>query len=205
MEEDLIRLLFFAILMVFWIVSGIRKKNVSSQKQIKRHPETVVSQPPSLLENRKATAAADEQAPDAFAMENSPRVMERQPVESRPKKSLADELLAMIQEQAAPEPKVVEVVEPVMLEPKPEPTKPEVTPVRESHERFHELYVEEGQSSKPYALDAEDGAEAYSIQKVEKKPYQARKRARAKKGLSRRELKHAFVMREVLGPPKALE
>ncbi len=205
MEEDLIRLLFFAVLMVFWILSGIKKKNAQPPKQTPRPEISEARQkhPKPLRESADRTRSMPEFEKPAARV--SAEELEPQTTAEKPQKGLAEELLAMLQAQAEPKPVQVEVIQPVEIEEVVEEIEPIEVVDRESHDRFHALYVEEEKPSKPYALDAEDGAEAYAIETEVRKPYQIGERARAKKKLSRSELRHAFIMREVLGPPKALE
>jgi hypothetical protein len=132
-----------------------------------------------------------------------------------PKRSLAEELLGMLQEQAKPadvssvrlpavddEAQSLETLEPGE---------------RDSHERFREQYVEEepvespysvedAPAPRPYAIDETPDERPYMVEETTTpQPYAISATPRRRKHLSRSELRHAFVMREVLGPPKALE
>jgi hypothetical protein len=124
----------------------------------------------------------------------------------------------MLQEQAGPPPQPVvrspEVDDEAQSLETIEPSEP---PHRESHEKFREQYVEEEPVDTPYAVEGTPAPRPYAIDdtpverpyRVEDtttpQPYAIHHSGKRKKHLTRSELRHAFVMREVLGPPKALE
>jgi len=135
----------------------------------------------------------------------------------RPKRELAEELLTFLQSQATPEP-----------EPEPVAVVPEVDDEarsletyepagEESHERFREKYVDVVPEESPYEVDESPADRPYAVTDtpVERpylvedatspRPYAVTETHKDKRRLTRSELRHAFVMKEVLGPPKALE
>lgn len=61
-----------------------------------------------------------------------------------------------------------------------------------SHERFHELYMREAKMAKSQRPEASE-------------PYEDVERRMARLELSRRKLQQAFIMKEILGPPKGME
>ena len=152
---------------------------------------------------------------EAAETERPSLVKPQQPAPPRAKRSLAEELLSMLQEQAEHKPEPVEPLpevddEAVSLE----VIEPEVP---DRHERFREMYVEEEPverphiveevlAPRPYAVEQSEGGDAYAVEEVvTPEPYAIDHPRIRRKNLSRSELRHAFIMREVLGPPKALE
>jgi hypothetical protein len=130
----------------------------------------------------------------------------------RPKRALAEELLAVLQGQPEPESELVVVLPEVDDEACSVET---LEPAgAETHKRFRERYVdvvlkespdavEETATPRPYAIKA---TRPYLVEEATTpQPYAVHSTSKRKKQLTRSELRHAFVMKEVLGPPKALE
>lgn len=182
--DDLVQLIFFGLLILFGLLSGRRKKKKTPPVQTRARPRTP---PPSTVRPDRAAAAAPRAAlPEGAAAgqrgSTSPVSAEPPP---RPR-DLAQELFDLLQGRGP-----VQTSEPrhavAVTEPEPEEAvslevlEPD-TAAR--HREFHDRYVGQPPGEKP----------------SEPKVFR-----RAQLELSRRSLKQAFVMKEVLGPPKGLE
>jgi len=174
--DDLIQLLFFAALILFALVGSARKKKRPPMKA----PPPRVRRPP--LERR-------ESVPERSRVESSGAARPRQ------QRSIAQELLELLQER-------VEIEQPTPPAPPPPPpvvVQDEAQSLEtlepaggKSHERFHELYMHE-----------EETAKRRKPETIE--PYEELEEREARMKLSRRGLQHAFIMKEILGPPKGME
>jgi type IV secretory pathway VirB10-like protein len=182
--DDLITLVFWGVLILVGILSGRKKKRAEAARRQK--PQVRVQRPPRL----EAPRTARRPTPPRVQAERvpAPRAPARPPTsEPTRRKDLAEELMQFLQGQIAPEPERPAPPQPVAApESFPEARSLEAAePARaKSHELFHEKYMDEapvlaGPKSKTYR--------------------------RARLELNKKSLKHAFIMKEVLGPPKGLE
>jgi hypothetical protein len=190
--EDLIQLLFFAALIMFALLGRKKKKPPLQQKP---RPPRVQPRPRPQREVSDAARVEPQRASSEPAKQ----------------KSLAEELFKMLQGQ-------VEGVEPEPTPPAPEPVvfaeeaqsletlEPAGTT---SHQRFHDLYIEE----LPSEPEPQPHVEPYREElpsEPERQPHVApyRDQAAARKEqfeFTRKKLQRAFILKEVLGPPKGLE
>ena len=100
------------------------------------------------------------------------------------KRGIAEELLEMLQQRIEVPQQPSPPPEPLTVESVPESLETSEPARRESHERFHARYV-----------DKQSGAQ----------PYQEREARGQRLELSRKKLQQAFIMKEVIGPPKGIE
>ena len=133
----------------------------------------------------------------------------------RPKRALAEELLAFLEGQA--EPAQEPVVEPPIVEEEDVSIEAPLPAGEDSHERFREKYVDASPQQTPYAVEETPAPRPYALTDAPPErpylvetattpqPYAIHDPSRKKGKLTRSELRHAFVMKEVLGLPKALE
>lgn len=214
--EELGQLVLAVAFILFYAISGSkRKKKKSVPPAARRRPQQA---PPNVERPTEVVERPDlePEPPDVLAewqvADDTPTQADR-PVER--KRTLAEELLGMIQEQAKPVPvsavrlpevddetQSLETVESNDLQ-SPEPIRRSLV---ESVSADSPYAVEDKQAPRPYAVDQAPDERPYVIEETRApKPYAIPDTPRRKRDLSRSELRHAFVMREVLGPPKALE
>ncbi|MEJ2239988.1 MAG: hypothetical protein P8X82_16985 [Gemmatimonadales bacterium] len=183
--DDLFQLLFFAALILFGLLGSARKKKKGQQVQPPRRPP--VRRPP--VERREPAREATRAQSSASAP--PPR-----------QRSIAQELFELLQERVDVEPPPPPVMEPVVAEDEAKSLETLEPAGGKSHERFHELYVSEEETTKPYERKTatpykqEKGSESYGEHIDDRK---------TKLELSRRKLQQAFIMKEILGPPKGME
>jgi len=190
--EDLGQLIFVVLFILFGLISGSKKK-----QRPKPRPRVQAGPPPETVHESQR--------------EPSGRVEEAVPK----KGALAQELAALLEGKAMPETAPAATLPDIDEEAQSVET---LVPAGiESHRKFHERYMQEepteselaepdDPTSRPSATrGASVKRPALVEQQAHQRPYDVLAGARRKKHLSRRELQHAFVMKEVLGPPKALE
>jgi hypothetical protein len=191
--EDLGQLIFVVLFILFGLISGSKKK-----QRPKPRPRVQTGPPPEAVQESQR--------------EPSGRVEEAVPK----KGALAQELAALLEGKAVPEAAPVATLPDIDDEAQSLET---LVPAGiESHRKFHERYMQEepteselaepdDPTSRPCATRGASVKRADSVEEhaAHQRPYDILAGARRKKNLSRRELRHAFVMKEVLGPPKALE
>lgn len=214
--EELGQLVLAVAFILFYAISGSkRKKKKPVPPAVRRRPQQA---PPKVVRPADAVERPDikPEPPDVLAewqvADNTPPQADR-PVER--KRTLAEELLGMMQEQVKPVPvpavqlpevddeaQSLETVESTDLQ-SPEPIRR--SPV-ENVPADSPYAVEDTKVPRPYAVDEVPDERPYVIEETRApQPYAIPDSPRRKRDLSRSELRHAFVMREVLGPPKALE
>jgi hypothetical protein len=133
------------------------------------------------------------------------------------KRTLSEELFAMLEGQAPPrapaeaevpfpdvddEARSLEVLEPTesRSSARARERQLEVEPLETAHA------VDEKPVDRPYAIHDLREDRPYRVEDSKTpQPYEISQIGRRKRYLTKSELRHAFVMREVLGPPKALE
>jgi len=179
--DDLVQLVFFGLLILFGLMSGRRKKK-TPPVQSRARPRTP---PASTIRPERASVP-----PRRVALPESAEAVQRgsvSPVRAEPPprpRDLAQDLFDLLQGRApvpTGEPRqavaAAEPEEAVSLE----VIEPDT---QERHQKFHDRYI------------GRPAAEERSAPKVFSK---------AQLELSKRGLRQAFVMKEVLGPPKGLE
>ena len=168
--DDLFTLIVFALFVLFGLMSSAKKK---------RPPQAPRPKPPTSVPTPAPTRPARDLP--------SRREPERVQVE-KPGRTLAEELLELLKQQAEPEtaaPPVPEPYRPVLLPDLDDEARPleSLEPLSaESHEEFHERYVAAAQPPEP-----------------------AGEKRRERRPLTQKELRRAFVMKEILGPPRGLQ
>ncbi len=173
--DELVQLIFFAAIILFGVLARKRKKRPPLQKPIQPRP-TVRTERTVPTQSRSVPRRDVAEAQSALV-----RSAQQRPEKKR---GIAEELLEMLQqrievpEQPSPPP------EPLTVESTPDPLETLEPAGRASYERFHERYV-----------DKESGD----------RPYQEREARGQRLELSRKKLHQAFIMKEVLGPPKGIE
>ena len=204
--EDLGQLIFVVLFILFGLISSSKKKN--SAKTRARGAAPAAGAAPSRPNVREVPETEGELPVPPGAPGQSEK-----PVRS--KRALAQELLAFLEGQA--EPAQEPVVEPLVVEEEAVSIETLERAGEESHERFREKYVdalpqqtpyavEETQAPRPYALTDAPPERPYLVEKATTpQPYAIHDPSKQKGKLTRSELRHAFVMKEVLGLPKALE
>jgi hypothetical protein len=180
--DDLVQLLLFGAIILFGIFGSRKKK---SQQMQKRRPQPRPQRPRVELPERRPV---------------SPPATARSPQRRR---GLAEELFEALRQQME-EPQRPEVVEPPPPPPPPAPLPPPMEeavslevlePAGEaSHRRFHDLYMDQ-QPAPKRSPDRHRDERAYEDRTARKKRME----------LTRNRLQHAFVMKEIIGPPKGLE
>jgi hypothetical protein len=193
--EDLVQLLFFAALILFGLLGSARKKKKGQQVQARRPP---VRRPP--VERRVPSG-------------ESGRAEASGPAPPPRKRSIAQELFDLLQERIEEPPAGPQAPrrarEPVVVEQEPQSLETLEPAGGKSHERFHELYVSEAETIKPYEQQTakpykQETAKPYKHEAA-KEPDEDAEDRKARLELSRRKLQQAFIMKEVLGPPKGLD
>ena len=175
--DDLISLVFFGALILLSLLSGKKKKKRQQQQQ---RPRVTRPTPERIERERAGRVPQESQRP----VRRSPAQAKAAEPQAEPK-DLASELMKLLQGQMTPEP------EPQRAPPEPEPydeaeslEELEISST-ERHEEFHEKYFDE-----PAIQPKKLRAAAYRRARIE---------------FNNKSLRHAFVMKEVLGPPKGLE
>ncbi len=214
--EELGQLIFVVLFILFGLISGAKRKKRAPVKQRAepRRDDPEMEDSDSDTEPERAEPL-EVPRPDTkpYPARAAPGYADRM---VEPKRSVADELLALLQQQGEPvrehsvrlpeiddETESLETLEAAgreIYEETGEPAGKPQLPTRSPYSAW------EAVSQRPYALDDVTAEQPYRIEETpEPEPYSIRERSKRKRNLSRRELRHAFVMREVLGPPKALE
>ena len=181
--DDLFTMVLFGIFILFGLLSAARKKKSppGPSPGRPRRPRTVA--PPRPRVPRSPTG------PVARTGAQRPRTAPpTPPTPARPGpestgRGLAEELFDLLRgqvEQIEDKPVIVEPPEPVAEARSLETLEPEG---RASHQRFHDLYVDETPTPPPGRVEV---------------------RRRFRLGTSRQRLRDAIVMNEILGPPKGL-
>lgn len=213
--EELGQLLIAVIFILFYALAGSKKRKKSIPPAVRRRD----AQAQPTVESAPAQVEDEDYTPDDLGVAGdwedpggTPASAE-QAVE--PKRGLAEELLAMLQEQSQPQ-----TAEAVRLPPVDDEA--ESLEVLEplgsgSAEADRQRHVEHIPAESPYAVHDTLPDRPYAIHDSREErpyvveattapqPYAISDSGKRKKHLSKDELRHAFVMREVLGPPKALE
>jgi hypothetical protein len=205
--EDFGQLIFVVLFILFGLISSSKKKKAPPKTRASGATPAAGAAPSRPRVREVPSTEAESPAPQA-----PPGPAER-PV--RPKRALAEELLAFLEGQAVP------AEEPVVVPPVVEEEAVSIETLQpageESHERFREKYVdalpqqtpyavEETLAPRPYALTDAPPERPYLVEKATTpQPYAIHDPSKKKGRLTRSELRHAFVMKEVLGLPKALE
>jgi hypothetical protein len=214
--EELGQLVIAVIFILFYALSASKKKKKKpvppAVRKLPQQPVHTVAPPVVTVESDESereppTVPADWQIPDS-----SQKPIEK-PVER--KRSLAEELLGMLQEQAMPVPAPTDQLYEVDDEAQSlETLEPDGS---RSDERIHHHLVVEVPAESPYAVEDSQAPKPYAVEETPEErpyvveetlapqPYSIPDAPKRKRDLTRSELRHAFVMREVLGPPKALE
>lgn len=211
--EDLGQLIFIVLFILFGLISGSKKKKVPP-KQRPRRRQVVGDEDPGGGAVRAPAVVRGQpepggEAPATVAAEGLPDVP------GAPERSLAEELVEMLQQETArseapaePAPQVDDGT--LLIETYEAPPSP-------VHERASEKFVdaesdenpyllEDTPAPRPYAVDDKPHDRPYLVEPAATpQPYSIRDKSGRKKHLSRSELRHAFIMKEVLGRPKALE
>jgi len=173
--DELVQLIFFAAIILFGVLGRKKKKRPPIPKPAQPRPAVKVEQ----TVPRQPPLSVRREAAEA----QSALVRSAQETPTNPG-GVAEELLKMLQQR-------LEI--PEEPEPPPEPVKVESVPETletlepaggKSHDRFHERYV-----------DKESGD----------RPYQQREARAQRLVLSRKKLQQAFIMKEIIGPPKGIE
>jgi len=198
--EELGQLVIAIIFILFYVISGSKRKKKSA-------PSPPVADGGEDVESETLVVKDEWEEPDKVPERLKP------PVER--KRSLSEELFAMLQDQPPPQPvdvvdesqvddeaRSLEVLEPFAVDDGVEDRRDvstEETPVGP-------YAVEQMGTDRPYALDESPEERPYLVETPkDPEPYAISDLRKRKRDLTRSELRHAFVMREVLGPPKALE
>ncbi len=213
--EEIGQLLIAVIFILFYALSATRKKKKPVPPAVRRRPQQPVFKVarPAVTVESNDSEPEPPKPPADWQILDSKQTSAETPVER--KRSLAEELLGMLQEQAMPVPPPAEQ----LYELDDEARSLESVEAGESHtdERAHRALVEELPAESPYAVEDSQVQQPYAVEKsadehpyvVEEtpapQPYAIMDTPKRKRDLTRSELRHAFVMREVLGPPKALE
>ena len=209
--DDLGQIIFIVLFILFGLISSWKKKG--APKPGTQQPGGT-TRPPYGGRSRtpgEAVAPAEADLPV--------RVGDRENADgtARPKRALAEELLDLLQARTEPE------REPYVMLPEYDDEAQSLETLEpaggESHVKFRERYVLSAQEDSPYVVQRAKAkaGRPYAIRdtSVERpyagdepaipQPYAIYDPSKRKKYLSRSELRHAFVMKEVLGPPKALQ
>jgi hypothetical protein len=168
--EELVQLIFFAAIILFSIVAR-KKKRPAAQKPARPRPRAQIERDePQPVQRQRAEA----QSVLVKSKEERPEA----------KRGIAEELLEMLQQRIeVPEQQQTPTV-PQPVEAAPESLETLEPAGGESHERFHERYIDEPQVERPYQEHEE------RKQRLE---------------LSRKKLQEAFILKEIIGPPKGIE
>ena len=205
--EDLGQLIFVVLFILFGLISSSKKKKAPPKTRAGGATPAAGAAP-----SRPNVREVPETEGELPVPPGAPGQAEK-PVRS--KRALAQELLAFLEGQA--EPAQEPVVEPLVVEEEAVSIETLERAGEESHERFREKYVdalpqqtpyavEETQAPRPYALTDAPPERPYLVEKATTpQPYAIHDPSKQKGKLTRSELRHAFVMKEVLGLPKALE
>ena len=204
--EDIGQLIFVVLFILFGLISSSKKKSPPKPRVRGATPPTGAS--PSRPRVQEVSPTEAELTLPPVAPEGAGQMV-------RPKRALAEELLVFLQGEAAPP------SEPVVLPPEVEDEAVTIETLEpagvESHKRFREKYVdavpqqgayavEETTAPRPYAVTETPVERPYLVEEATiPQPYAIHDSFKRKRKLTRSELRHAFVMKEVLGPPKALE
>lgn len=204
--EDLGQLIFVVLFILFGLISSSKKKTSPKTRARGAAPDTGAAPNGPDVREVPETEAAVPVPP------GTPGQVE-QPV--RAKRALAEELLAFLEGKV--EPVQEPVVEPLVVEEEAVSIETPLPAGEDSHERFREQYVdalpqqtpyavEETPAPRPYALTDAQPERPYLVEKTTSpQPYAIHDPSKPKGKLTRSELRHAFVMKEVLGLPKALD
>jgi hypothetical protein len=212
--DDLGQLIFVVLFILFGLISSSKRKKPSLPKPAARPRQ---APRPEAAESGSGLARSRTPSPPARKSEvTAPR---RQPPYTEqivePKRAIADELLLLL--QGPPEPEPARLVTAPDMDDEARSLETLEPAGDESHERFRERYVRTSTEETPYAVETASADQAYELRRrsverrdqqgeaVEPEPYYARARFKRKRNLTHQELRHAFVMKEVLGPPKAME
>ena len=204
--EDLGQFIFVALFILFGLISSSKKKAQSKTRARGATPAAGAAPSRPGVREVPATEAELPVPPETPGQAEKP---------VRSKRALAEEMLAFLEGQA--EPAQEPVVEPLVVEEEDVSIETHLPAGEESHERFREKYVDALPQQTPYAVEGTPAPRPYAITDapperpylVEKattpQPYAIHDPSKKKGKLTRSELRHAFVMKEVLGLPKALE
>ncbi len=193
--EDLFQILFFAALILFGLLGNARKKKKG--RQVQQRPR--VRQPP--VERPEPPRGATR----AQSSDTAPPARQR---------SIAQELFELLQERVEvepappPPPAPAPVTEPVIFEDEAQSLETLEPAGGKSHERFHDLYLAEKEKIEPYRLKVpERRGEETAMRRREETaiPYEDVEQRKARLELSRHRLQQAFIMKEILSPPKGMQ
>ncbi len=179
--DDLFTMVLFGVFILFGLLSAARKKKrpPGPSPGRPRRPRTVAPPRPRVPRSPAGPVART----GAQRPRTAPPTLAR-PRPETPGRGLAEELFDLlrgqVEQRVEDKPVIVEPPEPVAEARSLETLEPEG---RASHERFHDLYVDETPTPPPGRVEV---------------------RRRFRIGISHRRLRDAIVMNAVLGPPKGL-
>jgi len=211
--EELGQLVFIVLFILFGLLSGKRKKRPDASEPRARS-STIEERPDVIAQQDIAGEPETGTEPDEVVSVPS-SAGNRIEVEGR-RRNLADELLNML--QGAPEPTGSATVSLPPVDDEAQSLE-DLQPIGWAREEFEQEDAfeirrhEAAQSAepaaelpRPYAVRGRSSLRPYQVEEtLEPEPYAIKPKRGRRRDLSRSELRHAFVMREVLGPPKALE
>ena len=173
--DELVQLIFFAAIILFAMLGRKRKKRPPLQEPTQ--PRPTVRTERTMPTQSRFVPRRDEAEAQSAPVKSAQQRPEK-------KRGIAEELLEMLQQRIEVPEEPSPPPEPVAVESVPESLETLEPDGAERHERFHELYV-----------DKQSGAQ----------PYQEREARGQRLELSRKKLQQAFIMKEVIGPPKGIE
>ena len=173
--DELVQLIFFAAIILIGVLGRKRKKRPPVQKPI---------QPRPTVRTERTMPTQSRSVPRREVAEAQSALVKSAQMRPEKKRGVAEELLEMLQKrlEVPQEPAVSQ--EPPAVESVPETLETLEPAGGRSHDRFHELY-----------MNKESGG----------RPYEERETRKQRLVLSRKNLQRAFIMKEILGPPKGLE
>jgi len=173
--DELVQLIFFAAIILFGVL-GRKKK--------KRPPLQTPAQPRPTVRTEQAVPIQPRSVPRHEVAEAQSALVKS--AQERPKKvqGVAEELLEMLQQRIEVPEEPSAPPEPLVSESVPE-TRETLEPAGGArHKRFHERHMNREPDDQPYG---------------------ERNTRKQRLALSREKLHQAFIMKEILGPPKGIE
>ena len=213
--EDIGQLIFVVLFILFGLISSSKKKAARPPPGSARLQEDAVSDVESPLPP-ETPSAAEEIAPPKPALAEELLVL----LQGGQPEPASEPIVSQLEIDDAAE--SIETLEPAGVErheqfhekymdvvPLPRPCVDEETAAATYRPRTRgprPCVDEKPLASRPYAVAETSAERPYLIEgATTSQPYAIHAVSRGKQRLTRRELRHAFVMKEVLGPPKALE
>lgn len=154
---------------------------VLGRKRKKRPPLQKPMQPRPTVRTERTVPTQSRSVPRRDVAEAQSALVKSAQQRPEKKRGIAEELLEMLQQRIEVPEQPTPPPEPLAVESVPETLESAAT---ERHERFHERYV-----------DKESGD----------RPHQEGKSRKQRLVLSRKRLQQAFIMKEIIGPPKGIE